>query len=592
MMKKAISLILSPIRYNVLLFAFLYLQGIANTLIECYVLNLKIPRFNFLSWIFDLYLACCLLMLFPRKIRSWISGIIATVLYFLSIINTFCVETFHARIGPEILNVVIETNPRESSEFVDNYIHFSLLFSCVGIIILIAFLHIITAFNWSILRNHLCEWIKRTRLSLRLATAVAMGGVIGICTYICLPSRLSIVQLIFVNNIQEVDGCIGNFAQNTPFNNLIFAIKMRQMANNSLTTLAETQKSVKADSCSFRSENIVLIIGESYIKCHSQLYGYDKPTTPLQLNYSTDSTNGHLVAFNDVISPSNLTSTVFKHVLSMHSVEDTTDWAHFPLFPVLFKKAGYDVTLITNQFVKSLNADIFNISGGLFINENSLSEAQFSHRNTSTHRYDEGLLTDYDSLKTMKGRFNLHIFHLAGQHIDFFKRSPEQWKKFSKEDYSERNDLSDEERQLVADYDNATLYNDYVVNLIIERFQNTDAIVIYMPDHGEECFDELHRMGRMPGGNFQPEVLRQEYRIPFWIWYSAKYKEMHPDIVHQIVKAKNKPFMTDDLSHLLLYLAGIQSEYYQDERNPLSETFNVQRKRLIGGNINYDDIVK
>ena len=144
---------------------------------------------------------------------------------------------------------------------------------------------------------------------------------------------------------------------------------------------------------------------------------------------------------------------------------------------------------------------------------------------------------------------------------------------------------------MVADYDNATLYNDYVVAAIVDKFIQSDAVVIYMPDHGEECFDELPRMGRMPGDNFEPEVLRQEYRIPFWIWCSRSYMERHPELVAQIQAARHRPFMTDDLPHLLLYLAGISCPEYSEERNVIADGFNAERKRLVGGKVDYDAVV-
>ena len=275
----------------------------------------------------------------------------------------------------------------------------------------------------------------------------------------------------------------------------------------------------------------------------------------------------------------------------MHSIEDKSNWSYFPLFPVLFRRAGYNVTFLTNQFVQALNTDIFNISGGLFLNEKRLSAAQFDHRNTKTHQFDIDLLSDYDSLKQYNSTHQLTIFHLAGQHIDFYKRSPEAMKKFGVTDYMTRKELNNSARQLVADYDNATFYNDFVVDSILKYYEHEDAIVIYMPDHGEECYDELQRMGRLPVGNYSPEVLRQEYRIPFWIWCSAKYIDKHSQVFEQIKNARNRPFMTDDLPHLMLYLAGIHCKEYQDSRCLISDVFDIKRKRMISGEVDYDSIV-
>ena len=215
---------------------------------------------------------------------------------------------------------------------------------------------------------------------------------------------------------------------------------------------------------------------------------------------------------------------------------------------------------------------------------------QFDYRNIRTYRYDMNLLEEYDSLKQYQTDHNLIIFHLAGQHIDFYKRSPNEYKKFNISDYMDRTDLDKSEKQIVADYDNATYYNDLVVDSIVKQYENDNAIVIYMPDHGEECYDETHRMGRLPVGNYAPETLRQEYRIPFWIWCSKSYIDTHPELYAQIVESRKRPFMTDDLPHLLLYLAGISCEYYSEKRNLVSPSFDENRKRIINGNVDYDQV--
>ena len=104
-------------------------------------------------------------------------------------------------------------------------------------------------------------------------------------------------------------------------------------------------------------------------------------------------------------------------------------------------------------------------------------------------------------------------------------------------------------------------------------------------------FDDLPRVGRMPGNTMLREVVLQEYRIPFWIWCSHSYIENHPEIFCQIKKACHRPYMTDDIPHLLLYLAGIKSAAYCSSKNIISSDFNTSRKRMIGGVSDYDMVV-
>lgn len=558
---QALRYLTAPVCQNFPTFCFLYLLGLITLMIEVVGLNWKFPKFNLFSLLLDVYLICLLLTLVPRKIRRWANAIIATVLYALAVVDAFCVTYFHAVIGPEILNVVLETTGRESSEFVDKYIRPDVLFTGVGLVLLCAVAHLLSPQKNSPLSFFLSPPFSLLSPLFSLALLTSFGIAIG--------SRINMVQLLLAPSVVELDRHVSNQSLNTPLNNLLFSIKMRLLANYALDDLTAFQEQATVDGCEHTSPCIVLIIGESYIKRHSQLYGYQRPTTPRQLAMMRDSS---LTVFTDVMTPSNLTSTVFKHVFSLHSADDPTDWSHFPLFPVLFRKAGYQVTFLTNQFVKTVTQDAFNISGGLFLNHTRLSQLQFDQRNSESHQYDMDLLGDYRRLQqdTDTLRPRLIIFHLAGQHIDFHKRCPDSLRQFSAADYADRQDLNDDERQLVADYDNATYYNDKVVDAIVRTFAGDEAIVIYMPDHGEECFDELHRMGRLPQGQQNdPRVVRAEYEIPFWIWCSPAYCERHPQLLTQIRAARQRAFTTDNLPHMLLSLAGIRTTYYRPERDLL-----------------------
>ena len=80
----------------------------------------------------------------------------------------------------------------------------------------------------------------------------------------------------------------------------------------------------------------------------------------------------------------------------------------------------------------------------------------------------------------------------------------------------------------------------------------------------------------------------EEFEIPFWIWCSPVYKQRHRKIFTETLMARNNKFMTDDLPHLLLYLAGIKTKDYCEERNVISPSFNNNRRRLVLKTIDYD----
>jgi heptose-I-phosphate ethanolaminephosphotransferase len=342
-----------------------------------------------------------------------------------------------------------------------------------------------------------------------------------------------------------------------PVYRLAFGLYVNSLADTQIDQLRAASDKVVVDSCSYRVPNIVLVIGESYNKHHSQLYGYKMPTTPRQVAMEADSS---LVKFTDVVSTWNLTSFVFKHMLSLYAVGDSDEWCDYPLFPEVFRKAGYHVTFVTNQFEPKAKEAVYDFSGGFFLNDPQLSQAQFDSRNNSTHRFDDGVLKDYDALAAShhSSRYNLTILHLMGSHVDYRARYPQKTRTVFRPSMYNRPELTDKQRQILAHYDNSLLYNDSIVAAVTERFADKDAVVIYVPDHGEEIFDGSPYMyGRMHGADIDYRLARNEMEIPFWVWGSRKYRASHPYGWKAIQNAKDRPMMIDALPHLLMYLGGI-----------------------------------
>jgi heptose-I-phosphate ethanolaminephosphotransferase len=378
-----------------------------------------------------------------------------------------------------------------------------------------------------------------------------------------------------------------------PVYRLAFSIYANQLASHQMVELEAASQKIQVDSCSYRVPNIVLVIGESYNKYHSQLYGYDKPTTPRQVAMAAE---GSLVPFSNVVASWNLTSFVFKHVFSLYAVGDSGAWCDKPLFPEVFRKAGYHVTFITNQFLPKAKEAVYDFSGGFFLNDSALSSRLFDERNTELYRYD-GDLVEEISRKAESGKWKaesgrLTILHLMGSHVDYQARYPQKtFRRFTPQQY-DRPELTPKQRQTLAHYDNSLLYNDSVVKAITDRFADRDALVIYMPDHGEEIFDsEPYVSGRLHNTKVDYRLAHNEMEIPFWIWGSPRYIENHPYGWLAIQAAKDRPLMTDALPHLLLYLGGISTPLYRSELNVISPDYDMNRPRLLKGVADYNRLI-
>ena len=602
--EKAICLlnkVWQPIRDNASFFVFMYLIGIFVSYAELPSDNPEEKVYGnlWLELFLDLYIIGIFLALLPRKLRRWVRGLLYVIAYGTSFAELFCWVKFQSTLNPSMLLLVSETNGREASEFFSSYFTTDLLASSVGVLGLILLVHILTAFCRKTMlpatfRRRAAVW--KQRLTLMQPALGFIGLVLLVWSVVrSAHNKREIAQIFSLDTIGSVEHelthrkCAEFYL---PVYRLVFSIFSNELASKQIDRLIEAKDKVEVDSCSFTSPNIVLIIGESYGKHHSEQYGYFMPTTPRQIKREK---TGLLVPFSDVVSPWNLTSFVFKNVFSLHVAGEKGEWCDYPLFPELFRKAGYHVTFLTNQFLPKAKEAVYDFSGGFFLNHPELSQAMFDTRNTQLYRFDCGLLDDYDKNQRQHNtEHNLIIFHLIGQHVNYQQRYPSDRHHFRAEDYADRRpDLDMKRRSTLADYDNAVLYNDSIVDQIIRRFESQDAIVIYMPDHGEECYEGNRGfICRNHSAAIDYDLAHYEFEIPFWIYCSHKYTVKHPSIFQEIVSAKDRRFMTDALPHMLLYLAGIKTKDYHAAYNLLSPQYDEKRPRILKNTTDYDRLAK
>lgn len=592
--------IFKPIRGNAAFFVFMYVLGIVCT-------YAVVPdKRGYHAWplapyelFFDVSILCVVLWLLPYKISLWAKRVIYFLFYLLVVVDVYCFVKFDTTITPTMLLLVGETDSREATEFLESYLTPDVVFSRLGWVLLVMVVHIIWAQVWRN-RKKCLAWIKAKcnfdlKNAVRWHLAEPWLGLIMLVLFVvsaanCIADKAAFLRLMSYDNIGQVEHELTKKEKAQlylPGYRLMFSIYANEITAKQVNKLVDNIDKAKVDSCSFRSRNIVLIIGESYNRHHAGLYGYDKNTTPRQARRAQ---KGELIPFSDVVAPWNLTSFVFKYLFSLYTVGDKGEWCDYPLFPELFRKAGYHVTFLTNQFLPQAKEAVYDFSGGFFLNNPLLSSAMFDTRNTRLYRYDAGLLADYDRLRNENRDNNLIIFHLKGQHVDYRTRFPLDRRHFNPEDY-DRPDLKEKELRVLADYDNAILYNDSIVDQIIKRFEDEDAIVVYVPDHGEECYEgDVHFYGRMHSTEITARLAREEFDIPFWIWCSHKYMVGHPSLFNDIVKSKNRRYMTDALPHLLLYLAGIQTPYYRSDLNVIGDEYNENRPRILKNTTDYDKL--
>ena len=589
-----ISLFFEPLRRNGAFFVFMYALGMACSWL-CYLSSHYDPLYAELF--IDVYALCVVLALLPGRIRVWTRRVLYLCLYAVAFIDLYCLAKFDSTLTPTMLMLVGETDPREAGEFLSTFLDPSLAATPVGWLLLLCFVHIVFTLRHKLWRAFRLPHIKLPTLRWRQDKEGAVAGALVIAVLFwacpkCAGNKQAVAKIMSVPTLGDIERLLsirGHAVMYEPVYRLAFSMRSNNLANQQVSTLLKASSKVAVDSCKFTTPRIVLIIGESFGRHHSQLYGYRMPTTPRQRRLMR---RGELIRFDDVVTPFNLTSYVFKNVLSMHVIGQKGEWCDYPLFPQIFRKAGYHVTFITNQFLPKAQEEVYDFSGGFFLNEPTLSEQEFDTRNSSLHTFDEGLLNDYASLKSEDTEHNLTIIHLLGQHVTYRDRFPSDRQKFTKDSYTTfRPELNDKQRAVLADYDNAVLYNDSIVAAIVKLFSKQDAVVIYMPDHGEECYEENRGfICRLHSARVDYKLAHYEFEIPFWIYGSRLFRRRHSDLWHRIIAARHRRFMTDALPYLLIHLAGIYTPLYHPQYDILSPQYDEKRPRLLKNSVDYDKL--
>ena len=612
---------------NIAFFVFMYALGIVTAYaVLPETRNAKIYEHLFTELFVDVGILFLVLSLLPRKISLWVKRLFYVIAYAVALIDVYCFVKFDSTLTPTMLLLVGETNGQEATEFLRSYLSADILFSKVGWVLLVLVAHGV----WSVIsRKDVSRSVEcgvRSENSTEIQESYTKSlvpnskshsslhtphsSIILLLFFLaiflfslidCWQNKVAFHRLMTYETIGDVEHELtekNRAVLYQPLYRLAFSIRANQLTAKQVNRLITGIDKVQVDSCAFTTPHIVLIIGESYNRHHAQLYGYDKATTPRQMARSK---RGDLVAYQDVVAPWNLTSFVFKLLFSLYTVGDQGEWCDYPLFPEVFRQAGYHVTFLTNQFLPQAKEAVYDFSGGFFLNNPTLSKAMFDTRNDKLWYYDEGMLKEWDDIrgrtkeegeKMSSKQGELTIVHLKGQHLDYRTRSPKDRWHFKRDDY-DRPDLRSGEIQRVAYYDNAILYNDSIVDQLIQRVEKEKAVVIYVPDHGEECYGPgVHFCGRMHSTEITYRLAHEEFDIPFWIWCSRSFRTDHPELYETIVKAKNRRYMTDALPFLLMHLAGISSKDYRPELDILSTEYREQRPRILKNTTDYDKLEK
>ncbi|WP_255489376.1 sulfatase-like hydrolase/transferase [Dysgonomonas sp. 216] len=436
---------------------------------------------------------------------------------------------------------LFETNPEESKEFLVYYLN-------SWVVLGVSFYAILPAVMVGLMRSAKSLTIRKHKKLFIIALT-------------------TVLAIVFIPNISKSVYFLN-------FYRTYISYKIR--VKKETWGIAERQKhpyevsNMYADSI---PQTIVVVIGESQSKKHMQLYGYERKTNPL-LSAKNDS----LHIYTDVVPPQVHTIPVMRSILTLGEHDCPEFFIEKPSLFELFNRAGYTTYLISNQSFGGPLGTSYDVL---------LNLAQHKYDLSSENKHDEVVLKTFTkALKKAPANNKLIVIHLIGNHMAYKFRYPPQFAKFdnTKDDFIKPNNfISNQVIPVIDEYDNSILYNDYVVNKILDTLiekGGAKTSLVYFSDHAEELYNY-----RNFAGHAYEKISPYMCEIPFFVWISERFSNNRNDIVIE----PSRPYSTADLVYSISNLAGIDYIDYDKKRSLFSPDFKPS-ERYVGSHL-WEDLI-
>lgn len=475
---------------------------------------------------------CIIRLVRWHRLRRCARGITVVILSLFFLIDIFMLLSYGCLPDKAAVSIVLDTNTNEANDFFRSFV-LDLCFIRKFVLVVIALAisyHILSLTLWN-------------RLSFSVLALVMLWAFIH--NYRKYPF-LSVERFwkLFIDAYKELSR----------------HAEIKQKLNTHLVTLLENNQSIPY---------FCFILGESHSRNRMSLYGYNLTTTPL---LEKRARKQELFVFDDVICPLASTFESIKLMFTFCRYKDSKPWYSYQNLFRILEKAQYHSVWLSNQEFTS-----FELSPSRLFAETCSEHHYTMIRDSVSYKFsrlDEAVLPLLD--KTLKNRRKplFHLIHLYGAHFQYADRYPDSFSKFSPDD--ELTGLKLSMRQTQAHYDNVMLYDDYVIDSIIKRYENRDAVVLFISDHGEDVYENKTKL-RWGHDSWA----RSDYmvEVPMLLWISASLKEKRPDLVQRVKQSTTRPFMTDDTIYVIMDLLGIKTPEFIPRRSIIHQDFDSSRIR-------------
>ncbi|MFI8480385.1 phosphoethanolamine transferase CptA [Pseudomonas sp. NPDC078700] len=489
-------------------------------------------------------------LLFPKKAKA-IAAVVGVVLWACSLVGLgyFCI--YGQQFSQSVIFIMFESNMAESMEYFGHY------------------------FVWWMIPVYLAysfgAWLLWRKIR-PLEFGVNQARVLSVVLLICLIGYPLGKE---INKRATLGLAVEKFEERiepaVPWQLVVGFRKYRAQLASMEKLLAGNAKLAPlkgmTDARADKPTTLVLVIGESTNRQRMSLYGYPRETTP-----ELDKLRDQLQVFDNVVTPRPYTIEALQQVLTFADEKNPDGYMTTPSLVNMMKQAGYKTFWITNQQTMTKRNTM------LTTFSEQTDEQYYLNNNLSQNarQYDGDVLEPFAKVLADKAPRKLIVVHLLGTHMRYKYRYPESFEKFT-DNTGAPKWVTEDQLATYNSYDNAVLYNDFVVSSLIKKFSATqpDGFLLYLSDHGEAVFDTPKGgvIGRNEGKPTSPM-----YTIPFMLWASEKWKA-HASFDFSTML--DRPYSSSNLIYTWADLAGLNFGELDKSKSLVSNNFIV-RPQIIG----------
>lgn len=487
------------------------------------------------------------LLLFPARARQ-LAALIGVPLWLCSLSGFGYFLVYGQEFSQSVIFIMFESNVTEASEYLGHY------------------------FSWWIVLAVVAYGLGAWLLWRKIRPVYLPRPAAGIACVLLFMMSLGYPAARQFSKHDEFASALENFEERieaaTPWQLVVgyrhYRMQLENMEDMLATNAAIPPLKNLVDVHADQPATLVLVIGESTNRQRMSLYGYNRATTP-----NLDQLRSELEVFTNVVTPRPYTIEALQQVLTFADQENPDLYLSTPSLVNVMKQAGYKTYWITNQQTMTKR-------NTMLTTFSKQADEQFylnNNREQNASQYDEDVFEPFAKVLADNAPRKFVVIHLLGTHMRYQYRYPPEFERFT-DRAGVPEHVTEDQLPTYNSYDNAVLYNDYVVSTLIKRFKATDpnGFLLYLADHGEAVFDAS-----------APEVLgRNEaaptgpmYTVPFMVWSSPSWKTAFDP------QALARPYSSAHFIHTWADLAGLSFKEHDPSKSLVNPQFK-QHPLLIG----------